>query len=103
MLHDVSCWFLAIDLDDGDWQKDISALKDVCMHFGIPVVVERSRSGNGTHAWLLFETSMPAALTRKFGTSLLTHSMNERHEITFKSHDRLFPNQGTIPKGALET
>lgn len=57
MLRDETCWFLAIDFDDGDWQKDISALKDVCMTFGIPVAVERSRSGNGGHVWLFFDNS----------------------------------------------
>ncbi len=101
MLRDETCWFLAIDFDDGDWQKDISTLQDVCIPFGIPVVVERSRSGNGGHAWLFFEAPISATLARKFGTSLLTHATNERHEITFKSYDRFFPNQDTMPKGGL--
>lgn len=101
MLRDETCWFLAIDFDDGDWQKDISALQDVCITFGIPVVVERSRSGNGGHAWFFFESPVLATLARKFGTSLLTHATNERHEITFKSYDRFFPNQDTMPKGGL--
>jgi len=101
MLRDETCWFLAIDFDDGDWQKDISTLQDVCMTFGIPVVVERSRSGNGGHAWFFFEAPLSATLARKFGTSLLTHATNERHEIAFKSYDRFFPNQDTMPKGGL--
>ncbi len=101
MLLDETCWFLAIDFDDGDWQKDISTLQDICMAFGIPVVAERSRSGNGGHAWFFFETPISATLARKFGTSLLTHATNERHEITFKSYDRFFPNQDTMPKGGL--
>ncbi len=101
MLLDETCWFLAIDFDDGDWQKDVSTLQDVCITFGIPVTVERSRSGNGGHAWLFFEAPISATLARKFGTSLLTHATNERHEITFKSYDRFFPNQDTMPKGGL--
>lgn len=101
MLRDETCWFLAIDFDDGDWQKDISTLQDVCITFGISVVVERSRSGNGGHAWFFFESPVLATLARKLGTSLLTHATNERHEITFKSYDRFFPNQDTMPKGGL--
>lgn len=101
ILPDETCWFLAIDFDKGDWQKDISAVRDVCVTFGIPVSVERSRSGNGGHMWLFFETPVSATLARKFGTSLLTRAMNERHEITFKSYDRFFPNQDTMPKGGL--
>jgi hypothetical protein len=101
MLRDETCWFLAIDFDGEGWQKDISALRDVCSEFTIPLAVERSRSGNGAHAWFFFEESMPATLARKFGTALLTYTMSKRHEITFKSYDRFFPNQDTMPKGGL--
>jgi superfamily II DNA or RNA helicase len=101
MLLDETCWFLAIDFDDGEWQKDISALKEVCAEFAITVAVERSRSGNGGHAWFFFEKPVAASLARRFGTSLLTYTMSKRHEITFKSYDRFFPNQDTMPKGGL--
>jgi superfamily II DNA or RNA helicase len=30
-----------------------------------------------------------------------TYAMNQRHEITFKSYDRLFPYQDTMPKGGF--
>lgn len=101
MLPDETCWFLAIDFDDGEWQKDIAVLRDACAEFAIPVSVERSRSGNGGHAWLFFKEPLSASLARKFGTSLLTYTMQTRHEITFKSYDRFFPNQDTMPKGGL--
>jgi hypothetical protein len=51
--------------------------------------------------WLFFENRLSAALARKFGTALLTYSMGLRHEIQFKSYDRLFPSQDTMPKGGL--
>jgi len=101
MLLDETCCFLAIDFDEEDWQKDISILRDVCMEFNIPVAVERSRSGKGGHVWFFFESRISAALARKFGTALLTFSMNRRHEIRFKSYDRLFPSQDTMPKGGF--
>ena len=101
MLPDETCWFLAIDFDDGEWKKDISVLREVCAEFDIPVAIERSRSGNGSHAWLFFKRPILASLARKFGTSLLTSAMQNRHEITFKSYDRFFPNQDTMPKGGL--
>ena len=101
ILPDETCWFLAIDFDDGEWQKDISVLREVCAEFDIPVAIERSRSGNGSHAWLFFKRPIAASLARKFGTSLLTYSMQNRHEITFKSYDRFFPSQDTMPKGGL--
>ncbi|MDP3480657.1 MAG: hypothetical protein Q8R88_12865, partial [Desulfoprunum sp.] len=101
MLMDETCWFLAIDFDDGEWKKDIAALREVCAELGIPVAIERSRSGNGGHVWLFFKETIIASLARKFGTSLLTYTMQNRHEIAFKSYDRFFPNQDTMPKGGL--
>lgn len=98
---DETCYFLAIDFDDGEWQKDISVLREVCMEFGIPLAIERSRSGNGAHAWFFFENSISATQARKLGSALLTYSMSKRHEITFKSYDRFFPNQDIMPKGGL--
>ena len=101
MLPDETCFFLTIDFDDGNWQKDISALRNVCEEFNIPVTVERSRSGNGGHLWFFFENPIPALLARKLGTAILTYAMSKRHEIKFKSYDRLFPSQDTLPKGGL--
>ena len=101
MLSDETCCFLAMDFDQSDWQKDIFVLRNVCIEFNIPVAVERSRSGEGGHVWFFFENRISAALARKFGTALLTFSMGKRHEIQFKSYDRLFPCQDTLPKGGL--
>ncbi len=98
---DETCYFLAIDFDDTGWQKDVSILRNVCDDFEVPYAIERSISGNGAHAWFFFENQISAALARKFGTALLTCSMSKRHEIKFKSYDRLFPNQDTMPKGGL--
>jgi superfamily II DNA or RNA helicase len=101
LLPNETCWFLVIDFDDEGWQKDITTLREVCLLFEIPITIERSRSGNGAHAWFFFESPVPASLARKFGSALLTHAMNKRHEITFKSYDRFFPNQDTMPKGGF--
>ena len=101
MLPDETCHFLAMDFDEAGWQDDVTIVREVCVEFDIPVAVERSQSGNGGHLWLFFENRLPAALARKFGAAILTFSMNRRHEIHFKSYDRLFPSQDTIPKGGF--
>jgi hypothetical protein len=101
LLPNETCCFLAIDFDDEEWQKDISVLRETCFEFRIPFAVERSRSGKGAHAWFFFMNPISAVLARKFGSALLTYSMSRRHEITFKSYDKLFPNQDTMPKGGL--
>jgi len=98
---DETCHFLAIDFDKEGWKKDITVMRNICSKFKIPVAIERSQSGNGCHAWFFFEQKVSASFARKFGTSLLTHSMNKRHEISFKSYDRLFPNQDTMPDGGF--
>lgn len=101
MLSDETCRFLAMDFDKDDWEKDISAVRDVCNAFMIPIAVERSRSGKGCHAWFFFKHPISSALSRKFGTAILTSAMTRRHEIKFNSYDRLFPSQDTMPKGGL--
>jgi hypothetical protein len=101
MLPDQTCRFLAMDFDEAGWQKDVTVVTKVCTAFNIPFAVERSRSGKGGHVWFFFENRLSAALARKFGTALLTYSMGLRHEIHFKSYDRLFPSQDTMPKGGL--
>ena len=101
MNPDETCYFLAMDFDKEGWQKDITAVKNVCRTFRIPVAVERSRSGNGGHVWFFFEDAISASAARKFGMSLLTKAMENRHELPFVSYDRLFPNQDTIPEGGL--
>lgn len=98
---DETCHFLAIDFDKEGWKKDIAVIRNICSKFKIPVAIERSQSGNGCHSWFFFEQKISASFARKFGTSLLTHSMSERHEIPFKSYDRLFPNQDTMPNGGF--
>lgn len=101
MLPDEKTYFLAIDFDDGDWQKDISALRNICKMHDIPCAVERSRSGEGGHLWVFFESPVSAAKARKLGSGLLTQAMKERHEIKFDSYDRMFPNQDTMPDGGF--
>lgn len=101
LLQDETCRFLAIDFDDENWQKDISAVFSLCKKYFIPANIERSRSGNGGHLWIFFNENIPASLARKFGNGLLTAAMNERLEIKFSSYDRLFPNQDMMPKGGF--
>ena len=76
----------------------MATLKDVCTAFGVPAAIERSRSGHGAHAWFFFADPVAASLARKFGSALLTYAMSQRHQIKFKSYDRFFPNQDTMPK-----
>jgi len=101
MLIDESCYFLAVDFDDGDYQKDANVFRSACIDNNVPVAIERSRSGNGAHAWVFFEKNIPAQLARKLGSGLLTYAMNIRSEMKFDSYDRFFPNQDSMPNGGF--
>ncbi len=101
MLPDETTRFLAIDFDEEGWQEDVAAVRSICRHYDIPIAVERSRSGNGAHAWFFFEEPIAAVIARKLGSSILTRAMEKRHEIKLSSYDRMFPNQDTMPKGGL--
>lgn len=99
--EDNTCIFLAADFDEGDWQSDILAYKNVAAELGIHVSLERSRSGNGGHAWIFFEVPVLAALARRLGTLILSGVAARNPFLSLKSYDRFFPNQDTIPPGGF--
>ena len=101
LLADESCWFLAADFDKSTWTEDAKTFLETCVSYQVPAVLERSRSGNGGHVWVFFETPVPAVLARKLGALLLTSTMNRRPEIGMDSYDRLFPSQDTLPRGGF--
>ncbi len=101
MLLDERCHFLAEDFDGDHWQADASAFLETCASLEIPTALERSRSGRGGHVWIFFTDAIPATMARKLGFHVLTETMERRPEIGFKSYDRFFPNQDTLPNGGF--
>ena len=101
MLEDETCWFLAIDFDKADWQSDATAFLKTCRSSEVPAALERSRSGNGGHAWIFFTRPVPCRIARQFGSFLITETMQRRPDLGFDSYDRLFPNQDTMPRGGF--
>lgn len=101
MLLDETCFVLAADFDKESWRDDATAFREACHRLGLPVALERSRSGNGAHVWLFFDEPVPAALARQLGAHILTETMERRPEIGFDSYDRFFPNQDTMPRGGF--
>ncbi len=101
LLRDESCWFLAVDFDGESWKEDVAAFTKSCEMNSVPVAIERSRSGNGAHAWFFFTSPVEAITARKLGCFLITDAMTRRHQLSMASYDRLFPNQDTMPKGGF--
>ena len=101
MLPDETCWFLAVDFDKSTWEEDTRAFAETARRLGLPVLVERSRSGNGAHVWFFFKEPVLAAIARKMGCHVITEAMAGRHELSMESYDRLFPSQDTMPRGGF--
>ena len=101
LLQNETCHFLAIDFDGPTWQKDILAYWCTCRDRSIPVVMERSRSGNGGHTWIFFSEPITAKTARILASFVLTETMKRHPGIGFESYDRFFPNQDTMPKGGF--
>ncbi len=100
LLPDETCWLVAIDLDGPSWREDVGAVRESADDLGVPVLVERSRSGDGAHIWILFAEAVAARVARSIGSLLLTRAMSRR-AIAMSSYDRLFPNQDTMPAGGF--
>lgn len=105
ILGDNTCYFLCCDFDDKGcehgYQNDVLAYVSVCDEWGIPAYVERSRSGNGAHVWILFSEPIKAKDARRLGNAILTEAMNREGRMSFKSYDRFFPNQDYMPEGGF--
>ena len=101
ILPDDTCYFLAIDFDDGDWKDNVSEVRNICASWNIPCAVERSRSGEGAHLWIFFTEPISCSAARKLGTALITAAMENSGKLKLDSYDRMFPNQDTLPKGGF--
>jgi len=94
---DDTCIFLAADFDKEQWMDDIRAYQLAAKELSVEVYVERSRSGNGGHAWIFFSEPVQARDARLLGTHILSKAMSNRFSLSMKSYDRFFPCQDTIP------
>jgi superfamily II DNA or RNA helicase len=101
MLADETCWFLTADFDKKSWMQDVAAFRDTARSRDVPLLVERSRSGNGAHAWIFFADPVPAIDARRLGALLITDTMDRYPDVGFDSYDRFFPSQDTMPVGGF--
>ena len=115
LFPDGTCRFLVFDFDnhgvDNDdlgfddkehqWIDEVNALRAICDNFGIPILVERSRSGKGAHVWLFFECFLKASLARCFGYALLEKGAEFVNLTSFRFYDRMLPAQDELKAGGL--
>jgi len=98
---DHTCRFLAADFDGEGWKDNIAAYLDAGAKAGVSIAVERSRSGNGAHAWIFFNELVPATVGRKLGEILLAKAAAKRPTMELNAFDRFFPNQDFISPGGF--
>ena len=101
LLEDGTCYFLAVDFDEAEWQEDARAFMQSCSELGVPAALEISRSGRGAHAWIFFAGRVSARDARRLGTAVISHTCARTRQLKLASYDRLFPNQDTMPKGGF--
>jgi len=98
LLTDETCWFLAADFDKATWMEDAGAFLQTCDKLGVPAALERSRSGNGGHVWIFFDSPVQAALARKLGSTILTYTMEKYPQLGLRSYDR---NECLLPRVSI--
>ncbi|MEP7107001.1 MAG: DEAD/DEAH box helicase family protein [Ferruginibacter sp.] len=93
LLKDNTSWFLTADFDKENWIEQSRAFIKSCSEKNIPAYLERSRSGNGGHVWIFFESPVPAIKSRRIFISILEQSGIFSAFDKSSSFDRVFPNQ----------
>ena len=101
MAKDETVTFAAIDFDKSSWRRDALAVVSKVRELGLPVALERSRSGKGAHVWFFFAESTSARMVRAALSYVLTLALESHPEISLDSYDRIIPNQATLPKGGF--
>ena len=93
--------FAVIDFDKSSWRRDALAVVRKVREVGLPVALERSRSGKGAHIWFFLSEPMSAKTVRTALSYIITLTLESHPEISLDSYDRIIPNQGTLPKGGF--
>lgn len=101
LLTDNTSWFIVADFDGtlsnkNSWMDECRVFLKHCEKLSIPVYLERSRSGNGGHAWIFFVTNYHAFKSRKIVLHILESAGIISPFDKNSNFDRLFPNQDSL-------
>lgn len=93
LLEDNSSYFIVVDFDGKDWDKDSKKFMGECNSLKIPVYIEKSLSGMGAHLWIFFKDKYPAAKSRRIFLEIIRKVFDLSKFDKEVSFDRIFPNQ----------
>src|SRR4030042_1897191 len=96
LLKNNSSYFIAVDFDGDNWQRDSLKFYKKCKKHNLPAYIERSRSGNGGHVWMFFANNYPAYKSRNIIINILRESEIIDQFDKDDSFDRIFPNQDIL-------
>ncbi|OGZ71647.1 MAG: hypothetical protein A2998_01060 [Candidatus Staskawiczbacteria bacterium RIFCSPLOWO2_01_FULL_37_25b] len=98
ILPDNTSFFIAADFDGENWFKNGKEFINECEKISLNSYIERSRSGNGCHVWIFFETPYPCWKSRKVILEIIKKILKFSDFDKEISFDRLFPNQDNLTK-----
>ena len=107
LLPDGTVRFLVISLHSRaarTWKTDSLQLAIAARRLGIPLLLERTRTGNGLHAWVFFSSKVTASDARRLGAALLAEA-GDGDPLRVRSFDRLYPRdpaQASTPDASVE-
>lgn len=101
ILEDGTSYFLAADFDGERWLEDARAYIHAGTQAGLTTYLEKSKSGNGGHAWMFFADACSCYKSRRIGLDLVRRALNISDFDKEVSFDRLFPNQDSVPDGGF--
>ena len=93
LLEDNTSCLIAVDFDGKDWDKDSKKFMDECKSLKIPVYIEKSLSGMGSHLWIFFKDKYPAVKSRRIFLEIIRKVFDPLKFDKEVSFDRIFPNQ----------
>jgi len=98
LLENNTCHFVAADFDkhkktDPEPLPEVKKYVEACEVQEIPCTVFRSKSGEGYHVYIFFESAVPAWKARTVAFELLKEATVIGEDKEISSFDRLFPNQ----------